>query len=65
LRASFQKGHGGGRFASPIYHANAVAFQMNNLPGAVTPYSKPVNTVIVTYVDDTHPSKQNPLISTH
>jgi len=31
---------------------------MNNLPGAVTPYSKPVNTVIVTYVDDTHPSRK-------
>jgi len=46
-----------GRFACPIYHANTVAFQMNNLPGALTPYSKPVNTVIVTYVDDTHPSK--------
>ena len=30
---------------------------MNNLPGAFTPYSKPVNTVIVTYVDDTHSSK--------
>lgn len=30
---------------------------MNNLPGAFPPYSKPVNTVIVTYVDDTHPSK--------
>jgi len=28
---------------------------MNNLPGVLTPYSKPVNTVIVTYVDDTYP----------
>jgi len=33
---------------------------MNNLPGALTAYSKPVNTVIVTYVDDTHPSRQKP-----
>lgn len=27
---------------------------MNNLPGVLTPYNKPVNTVIVTYVDDTY-----------
>jgi len=33
---------------------------MNNLPGVLTPYNKPVNTVIVTYVDDTHPSRQKP-----
>jgi len=30
---------------------------MNNLPGALTAYSKPVNIVIVTYVDDTRSSK--------
>lgn len=33
---------------------------MNNLPGVLTPYSKPVNTVIVTYVDDTHQFIENP-----